>query len=216
MESMKKIGIVGSSKNGMFGADDVYMEFASKFGEVRILTPNTPVQEDLNLLILKGGADVSFTAQDSFSYMTGFSNPFLEYFDKKQLPQYIAQQTPIFGICRGFQYLNVFFGGTLKHHLYFHPTNGGDRSYKIHAVANKDKKHAFKVNSLHHQCVRELAPELIPLLYSYNEKTEKLGHVEAFEHETLPIVAVQWHPEEIVDKFSVSAIESLLDKKKKV
>lgn len=207
---MKKIGIVGSVKHGMFGADIKYMEFAAKFGQVHLLTPDMPVQ-DLDLLILKGGADVSFNAQGQFSYMTGASNPFLEYFDEHILPEYIERRIPIFGICRGMQALNVMFGGTLKHHLYFHPTNGQDRSYKVHHVTNKDKEHLFKVNSIHHQCVKELGEGLRPLLYSTNEKAEKLGHIEAFEHETLPIVAVQWHPEEIMDSFSLGAVETLLN-----
>jgi gamma-glutamyl-gamma-aminobutyrate hydrolase PuuD len=34
--------------------------------------------------------------------------------------------------------------------------------------------------------------------------------VEAFKHKTLPIAGVQWHPEELYDRFSIETVIALL------
>ena len=47
----------------------------------------------------------------------------------------------------------------------------------------------LRVNSTHHQAVRDLAPGLRMTAVSAE------GIVEAFEHETLPIIGTQFHPE---------------------
>ena len=46
----------------------------------------------------------------------------------------------------------------------------------------------FLINSWHHQAVK-VVPEGFEVLFK-NDET-----IEAMEHKTLPIVAVQWHPE---------------------
>lgn len=48
----------------------------------------------------------------------------------------------------------------------------------------------FTVNSYHHQAVGRLGSGLRPVAFS-----EKGALIEAVEHETLPLAAVQWHPE---------------------
>ena len=46
-----------------------------------------------------------------------------------------------------------------------------------------------RVNSYHHQAVKTPGAGLVPLAWSPD------GYIEALEHETLPLFAVQWHPE---------------------
>ena len=50
----------------------------------------------------------------------------------------------------------------------------------------------FKANSYHHQAVGRLAPGLRAAAYADD------GQIEALEHESLPILGVQWHPERMV------------------
>jgi putative glutamine amidotransferase len=120
----------------------------------------------------------------------------------------IEDRKPILGLCRGHQVLNVALGGTLWQdieaqvpeaikHDYF-PTAGYARDYRAHEVAVEPgsrlaaafQEPAIRVNSMHHQAVKELAP---PLLASARAPD---GLIEGFESGTSHfLVGVQWHPE---------------------
>jgi putative glutamine amidotransferase len=108
---------------------------------------------------------------------------------------------PVLGICRGFQVLNVAYGGSLVQHVEWHREANGPIVPHT-AIVSAGSKLAdacgiapFSVNARHHQAVseRSLAPGLVP--------TARIdGFVEAFEdpaHRWL--VAVQWHPERGAD-----------------
>ncbi len=111
---------------------------------------------------------------------------------------------PVFGICRGIQFMNVLFGGTLyqdlpsqydsqvEHHM------SPPYDVPVHEVTVlKDTLLAdilgsgtHKVNSYHHQAIRDLAPEASAMAISED------GLVEAIRIRGKRfIVGVQWHPE---------------------
>ena len=116
----------------------------------------------------------------------------------------VAAGLPILGVCRGLQVLNVAFGGTLVEDL---PESAarhspgddgcGDLEWAWHpvAVAAGSRLRAevdadtVPVASGHHQAVRALGAGLVATAVAED------GVVEAVEHESLPIIAVQWHPE---------------------
>lgn len=227
---MKKIGIVGwKTGDNSFGVTVPYLHYFSKFGVVEIITPNQEVIEDLDLLVLPGGKDLDSTRYGQMpSFHNTDGNPYLEAFDKIMLPKYIAAGIPIFGICRGFQTLNVHFGGSLRQH-WNHGYSAKSRSEIIHelilvtenipsikdaAGIMKDKKkqnYTIEANSLHHQVVstRLLAESMVPLLLS--DKND--GVIEGFKHNQLPIAGVQYHPEELYyEPFSDFIISKLLTK----
>jgi len=210
---MRRIGIVGTMTDGIFGIAMKYMQLAALFGEPVILTPDSPVM-NLELLILKGGPDVNPTNYgERPGYCLSNSNPYQEEFDLQKLPAYITKGTPIFGICRGLQALNVHFGGKLEQHIHDHPTNNeGDREALSHYVIGRgEKAKAFGVNSMHHQAIKTLGEGLEVTHIEANEKGETISNViEGIKHTELPIIGVQWHPEEIMDDYSIGAIESLL------
>lgn len=116
---------------------------------------------------------------------------------------------PVFGICRGFQEINVALGGTLRrdtstsdelirHHA---PEGSGfDAMFEHDHAVNLAEggllsaafgKPELKVNSVHYQGVGKLAPGLAV------EATAPDGLVEAFSKDLngAPLLAVQWHPE---------------------
>ncbi len=116
---------------------------------------------------------------------------------------------PVFGICRGFQEMNVAFGGSLEQKLQELPgkldhredgTQPLDVQYApaheveltegglLHGLAGKRR---IKVNSLHSQGVVQLGASLV------SEAKADDGVVEAFRVASAPAfaLAVQWHPE---------------------
>jgi putative glutamine amidotransferase len=239
---MKKpiIGIPGyHGKDAVnFGVGTNYLEFISKFGNPRIIMPWEDTVK-VDLLFLPGGLDVN---PSNYNQVPGFKTTsqdvFKQYFFDHKLEKYI-QNTPIFGVCLGMQQLAVRFGSKLTQNLIFHEQSSA-RWESAHTVYDpsdlitkedgviypEPKKHynnSFKVNSHHHQGVKysELGKELKALkvapLYNidaYNSNFELDVLVEAFQHSTLPIVGVQWHPEEFYDNFSIKIIYELLNFKK--
>lgn len=224
-EKRKLIGIPGFlNSDKMFGVTGNYMQFASQFGDVRIIMPHEDLVE-VDLLILPGGLDVSPSSYNQVpSYQTTNHDVFKEYFFKNKLAAYVDSKTPIFGICLGFQMLNVHFGGTLTQHLPFHPTSDKrwEVAHEIILTNSKDQK-KIKVNSHHHQGIAKIYNKGGDLIYNdlaegfkciahYDEKP-RMVLVECFKHETLPIAGVQYHPEELLDSLSELLINQLLESK---
>ena len=112
---------------------------------------------------------------------------------------YMDAGKPILGICRGHQLLNVYFGGSLYQHLPETPQHTNKlECYIAHEVSalqdsvlGKLYGTSFVTNSSHHQAVKRLGEGLRPTAF-WDDR-----YVEAFEHETLPILGVQWHPEKM-------------------
>lgn len=126
-----------------------------------------------------------------------------------------AMDVPILGICRGFQVLNVAFGGSLVQHLEGHrPADvEGFVQHTVTPVAGSRLARATTgashvVNSRHHQAVTadRLAPGLVAT-------ASVDGLVEAFEatgHRW--VVGIQWHPERTseVDAAAARIFEALV------
>ena len=108
---------------------------------------------------------------------------------------FLRRGLPVFGICRGLQLLNVFFGGTLHQHIEGHSRREGcDRLHPVCAEGGllcALYGPRFTVNSAHHQAVDRLGAGLRVLARADD------GTVEALAHGHLPVFAVQWHPERL-------------------
>jgi putative glutamine amidotransferase len=118
----------------------------------------------------------------------------------------LSKRTPVLGICRGLQVLNVAAGGTLYQDIECRPGTMGyhaagptDRQKLVHAVhiLAATRLHSImgvtesRVTSTHHQFVRDLAPG-----FRVAAKSQEDGIVEGIERPDHPfLVAVQWHPE---------------------
>lgn len=127
---------------------------------------------------------------------------------------------PLFGICGGFQTMNVFRGGTLVQDLPSMRPDGNAHQDSDHDVTLGDGWRELagskgiagldrvRVNSFHHQGINRLGKQL---------KVEAVsgdGLVEGFRDPDHPFFAgVQWHPERMPsgDSFSQSLRNHFLD-----
>lgn len=125
------------------------------------------------------------------------------------IPRAIAAGVPVLGICRGFQEMNVAYGGTLWQHVHEvagHRVHHEDTAQPLEVqygpshdvLLAPDGQLAricgctrVTVNSLHHQGVRVLGAGLI------EEARAEDGVIEAFRVADAShfAIAVQWHPE---------------------
>ena len=121
----------------------------------------------------------------------------------------IAARRPLFGICRGFQEINVALGGTLRRDtsasgelLHHHAPDGVpfdamfDHRHKVNLIEGGVLASAYgapslDVNSVHYQGIGALADGLAV------EARAPDGLVEAYSARPngAPLLAVQWHPE---------------------
>jgi putative glutamine amidotransferase len=126
----------------------------------------------------------------------------------------IARRRPVFGICRGFQELNLAFGGSLRRDCASHPDLirhhtpdevGFDEMFDLtHPVdltpggllAGAYGREALQVNSVHFQGVDRLGEGL------QVEARAPDGLIEAVSGTfgDAQVLAVQWHPEWQVDR----------------
>ena len=155
------------------------------------------VNTDYDGLILCGGGDVDpkyFNEQNDGSKGIDLDRDEAEM---ALLRAYADAGKPILGICRGHQIINVFFGGSLYQHIPeadLHTSkNGVDEAHIITAdadsVLGRLYGERFSTNSAHHQAIKALGAGLRGVAW-WEDK-----YIEAIEHESLPILGVQWHPE---------------------
>lgn len=149
-------------------------------------------------LLLPGGGDIH---PSYFGQSDRGSKKIEKELDRAQfalLDAFVQMGRPVFGICRGMQLINVYFGGDVIQHLPTYDTHQYNEKDQIHLVQNVPDSILWNlygdscfVNSAHHQgcdrigCglkVTQNAPDRV---------------VEAIEHRERPILGVQWHPERI-------------------
>ena len=158
------------------------------------------ISTDYDGLILGGGNDLH---PKWYNQEIAGSEDFDEARDEREMAltkAFLEAGKPILGICRGGQLLNVFFGGTLCQHLPCveeHKIDAEEwHSHGVIAEKNSvfDKVYGkeFRVNSFHHQAVEKPGEGLRVTLFA-----EGNGVIEGFEHERLPIIGLQWHPEKM-------------------
>ncbi|MDO4518970.1 MAG: gamma-glutamyl-gamma-aminobutyrate hydrolase family protein [Eubacteriales bacterium] len=153
-------------------------------------------------LILPGGGDIHPSRygqknQGSFNINTTYDAVQFAW-----LKKFVQAKKPVFGLCRGLQIINVYFGGTLYQDMKNHRGVWHTVTPKNYSVVQSSKKvtkkslmykayNGKKVRtlSLHHQAVRKLGKNLKATMVSAD------GRIEAIEHTSLPIYATQWHPE---------------------
>ncbi|MBT8248507.1 MAG: gamma-glutamyl-gamma-aminobutyrate hydrolase family protein [Acidimicrobiia bacterium] len=176
----------------------------------------------LDGVVLTGGGDISPDAYGGEGHPAVYGVH--EERDRSELAvaRYAAEhKMPVLAICRGTQIMNVALGGDLIADIpsqveggLEHFVTGNGAAKEAHqpvalaedcGLARLFGTTSLKVNSLHHQAVRTPAPGLRPVAWGED------GVVEALEAEdsSWPLLAVQWHPENLVG--TESAARTLFD-----
>lgn len=195
-----------------------YPEAVAEAGGVPLLIPLGLDEEALQTildqvdgLLLTGGGDIAGDVYNSehpeFIFDVDPDRDRIELFLAREA---VAAKKPLLAICRGHQVLNVALGGTLyedilqlkptaiKHDYWGqYPRNFLSHDVCIDAGSKLagciGKTEGVRVNSLHHQGVRDLAPGLAATAFAPDGLVES---VEVLDH---PFgIGVQWHPENLI------------------
>lgn len=190
---MEKIKLLLSGKTKM----DFYVDAAQRLGAETYGGYLPDVDTSYDGLVLCGGGDVD---PKYYKQPIDGSMDIDNARDEAEFAlfkAYIDAGKPVFGICRGFQLINIYFGGSLYQDIpeaNLHTRiKDVDSAHKVTAdedsVVGKLYGKEFSVNSSHHQALKDLGKGLKATAY-WQDK-----YVEAVEHTELPILGVQWHPE---------------------
>jgi putative glutamine amidotransferase len=165
---------------------------------------------DIAGLVLTGGEDVDpeHFAQPAHP-ATGEPHPLRDEYELALARAAAEQRIPTLAICRGAQVMNIALGGTLVQDIPSQVTTDIDhdqsdqREGRVHAItiepdsllAEIAGSTTIRINSSHHQSIDRLGRELRVTARSAD------GVVEAVEStdDLWWMVAVQWHPEELVN-----------------
>ena len=189
-----------------------YVDALAQAGGLPVIIPPTTDEDALSAysemcdgLLLAGGQDVDPALYGApRSPLCGEPCETLDVMEGYLLGRFLDSDKPVFGICRGLQFLNAALGGTLTQDI---PSELGTsvchsmtppydrvvhrvdiaRPSPLYDIAGRT---SLGVNSYHHQCVKELSPRLTAAAVSEDGITEA-----AYMPGKRFVLAVQWHPE---------------------
>lgn len=192
------IAIVGRTK------DTVNYENAMRTLEVPFITTlDIGVAESATHLLLPGGGDITPAFFGQFNCGSRNIDTELDILQMQAFSSFMTQKKPILGICKGLQLINIQLGGTITQHIdtaATHMWEGRDKQhYVYHSGVNRTDFFyqlygtGTNVNSAHHQAIDHLGRSLAPVCRAGDNV------IEGIMHTSLPIIAVQWHPERMMD-----------------
>ena len=192
-----------------------YVEAIDAAGGIPLLLPplksGDKVTNYLDLidgLLLSGGADVDPALYDQ-EPTSGVRriDPEKDNLELTVGKLAIARRMPVLGICRGCQMLNVICQGTLNQHLEgLKHWQHAPKAYPTHEVEIKKgtklfeilKAEKIRVNTFHHQSIKDVAPGFIVSAMS------KDGVIEGIESVTHPFaLGVQFHVEHLFKEYPI-------------
>ena len=221
---MIKIGISScfmypDAERSVFGPKSLsYIEndmarYVTRKGILPVLIPDLEKQyfddiiAQMDGFVFQGGNDLAPETYGESPIGRWKGDAYRDEYELRILDYAIKASKPVFGICRGLQLMNVYFGGTLyqdtitqrtdvenhrsashydtiKHPINFVKDKFFDRLYQ--------GEHNPHVNTVHHQAVKDLGNDLEVYALSDDGIIEAFGYTKAPEGK---VMGVQWHPE---------------------
>ncbi len=196
-----KIG--GLRRSGVVAADRIVECVFRAGGEPFLLPPGDEVGERLRYAhgaVIPGGPDLDPSVYGQTRHeRTAGSDPVQDAYDIAIVRALLEQRLPFLAIARGMQVVNVALGGTLIQHL----DEDGPVPHRegMHRVllepgcrtALAIGGRTLFVSSHHHQALDRIGAGLRVVGRADD------GCVEVIEHNSAPLLAVQWHPEDYAD-----------------
>lgn len=194
-----------------------------------ILIPELPKAEKLAMikeldgLVLQGGVDLAPETYQEKPIGRWLGDRIRDEYELELIDLFLKEDKPVLGICRGFQLMNAYYGGSLFQDIETQRPNsikhrdGAEYDHVYHSLRFEkgsffetlyaDEKNPM-VNSVHHQAVKKIGEGLVPQAYCPED-----GMLEAFIHKSAKpgkIMGVQWHPEfshtlgsKLIDPFKI-------------
>ena len=170
---------------------------------------NTKHLEEADGMILPGSVcDINPALWGEENTHCNGINDALDAGQKAMMDKAIELGIPVIGMCRGIQFINVYFGGSLIQHLnayLAHRHYSPDRYHRVLTEPGSFLEELYgpelMVNSRHHQAVGRIGKGLKriarwePCDWEHPQEDWETESTEAIQHETLPIIGLQWHPE---------------------
>ena len=154
--------------------------------------------KEYDALILAGGSDVNPRYYNEEICGSKNIDDKRDEAEFELIEVFIKSKKPIFGICRGCQLINIYFGGNMyqdiPNHNEHHSGSDYDLVHNVNATCGSFLSNLygneFSVNSRHHQAI-SIPGSGIDIVAKTSDGTT----VEAIAHRELPVIGVQWHPE---------------------
>ena len=191
----------------------VYLDAVTRAGGIAMLLPPQPADDaaagrviaGIDGLIITGGRDIEPSVYGHDPHpATDTPARDRDAWEFALLDAALWCGTPVLGICRGAQVLNVALGGTLHQHLpdvIGRNHKQGDAVFATSTVRTTDGTklaamvgRSVQVQCYHHQAIDRLGEGLV---VSGTDEDGLIEAVEAPAHDF--VVAVQWHPEETLE-----------------
>jgi len=188
-----------------------YLRAVQNAGGIPVMLPWVETEEEaaavldrLDGVLISGGVDVDPQLYGEHPHPNnGSVSPERDLAELSYIKVALAKNMPLLGICRGHQMLAVACGGTLWQDIpaqvpgSIKHSQEGPRWFASHSVTAVPGSRIaelfggeFKVNSYHHQAVKDLPAGFVATA------TAPDGINEAMEHPGYKFcVSVQWHPE---------------------
>lgn len=189
-----KIGIVGRTN-----ATQGYERFLASLNIPYVTSLTMGELATCDGLLFPGGGDITPQLFHQSNHGSLHIDTELDLLQLRAFDQAYRASLPIFGICKGMQLINIGLGGTLIQHLEtaaLHTSTSRDIYHMAYALKDSFLHQLYGreclINSRHHQAVNQLGQDLIAIQWCSKDSC-----IEALQHNKLPIIGVQWHPERL-------------------
>lgn len=212
-----------------------YVKSVYNAGGIPVLIPVIASREDaanyvdaIDGILFSGGNDISpmLYGENPIKEVVSISDD-RDMCEFELFKEAMDRDMPVLGICRGVQLINAASGGSLYQDIHvqlgnvlghspgetmpdnLYHTVKLDKNSKLYDIFNKEE---MRVNSFHHQAVKEVAQG-----FKANAKSPD-GIIEGIEStEKTFVVGVQWHPEGLAEKHGefLKLFKALVDEAEK-